>query len=254
MRTFEHPNVVKTIASGITSEGQPYLVMEFLGGQTLAEKIHQEGSIPPEQVALYLSQIANALDAAHARGIVHRDINPNAVMIQDEPGGQPIVKLLDFGLAKDLSNPSGSQMELTSKQTSLGTAAYLSPEQARGGEVDGRSDVYGLGVTLYEALTGRLPFEGENDFQILLSKINGSIPPVLADWSDHANASAMESVVSQALASNPTHRPATAGILSTMFEEALSSQPSRKIGLAWPVFAVIALTVIGLIFLAKWFR
>jgi serine/threonine-protein kinase len=172
-------------------------------------------------------------------------------MIQDEPGGQPIVKLLDFGLAKDLSKPTASEMELTGKQTIVGKAAYLSPEQARGGEVDGRSDVYGLGVTLYEALTGRLPFEGETDFQVLLAQINGNVPPFPKRWSTHPGASAVESVVLKALAKNPADRPATAGILSNLFQQGLTlSRAKRRLG--WPLLATCAVLIISVVLLSKW--
>jgi serine/threonine-protein kinase len=252
MRSFDHPNVVKTLASGVTPDGQPYFAMEFLQGQTLAARIAERGPIDPADMAKYLAQVASALDAAHARGIVHRDINPNAVMILEQPTEDATVKLLDFGLAKDLSKTNASQVELTSKQTSLGNAAYLSPEQARGGEVDRRSDVYALGVTLYEALTGRLPFEGETDFQILLAKINGNVPPFPEDWSNHANASAIEAVVLKALEKAPTDRPSTAGALSELYQEALESSPNRKFSMGWPVAVAGTLLVTALIVVAKW--
>jgi eukaryotic-like serine/threonine-protein kinase len=252
MRSFEHPNIVKTIASGITAEGQPYFAMEYLQGQTLAARIAEQGPVPPREMGLYLQQIVSALDASHAQGIVHRDINPNTLMIQTEPNGTAIVKFLDFGLAKDLSRPSVSEMELTGQQTILGKAAYLSPEQARGGEVDGRSDVYGLGVTLYESLTGRLPFQGETEFQVLLAQINGAIPPFPRKWSNHPGALAIEAVVLKALAKNPADRPATAGILSNLFQQALISGPERNLGLSWLVLMVGTVLATSVIILGKW--
>lgn len=250
--TLDHPNVVRTIAAGLTSEGQPYLAMELLEGRTLAEILAEDGVVAPEEMAKYLPQIALALDAAHSKGIVHREINPGAIMIHEGPDGSPTVKLLDFGLGRDLEKPTPSQVELTSKQTSLGTAAYLSPEQARGGEIDGRSDVYALGVTLYESLTGYLPFEGETDFQILLAQINGSIPPFPEDWRDRANASAIEAVVVKALSKDPADRPATAGALSASFLEALHSRPARSFPVGWPVFAAAGVLITSLVALAKW--
>jgi serine/threonine protein kinase len=252
MRSFDHPNVVKTIASGITSEGQPYLVMEYLQGQTLADRIAEKGPIAPQELSLYLQQIASALDAAHARGIIHRDINPGTLLIQAGTSDSPTLKLLGFGLGKDLSQSSDSEIELTSKQSSLGTAAYLSPEQAKGVELDGRADVYALGVTLYEALTGRLPFEGESDFQILLAKINGRIPPFPEAWSEHENAQTVEAVVLQTLAKDPADRPASAGSLSKLFQDAVVSRQKRKFAVTWPYLAVGGLLVTSLLFLAKW--
>jgi serine/threonine-protein kinase len=252
LRSFDHPNVVRTIDSGITAEGQPYLALEFQEGQLLASKIAGQGPISPEEMGLYLQQIASALDAAHARGIIHRDINPSAILISSEPAETPTVKLLNFALAKENARPGASQLEFTSKQTSLGIAAYLSPEQARGGEVDGRSDVYALGVTLYESLTGRLPFEGETDFQILLAQLNGSIQPFPEGWSDLENAQAIEAVVLKALAKDPADRPATAGILSALFQEALLTRPSSKLAFTWPLLAGGVILITSLVFLANW--
>jgi serine/threonine-protein kinase len=252
MRSFDHPNVVKTLASGVTPDGQPYFAMEFLQGQTLAARIAERGPIDPADMAKYLAQVASALDAAHARGIVHRDINPNAVMILEQPTEDATVKLLDFGLAKDLSKTATSELEMTGKQTILGKAAYLSPEQARGGEVDRRSDVYALGVTLYEALTGRLPFEGETDFQILLAQINGNVPPFPKHWSNHPGASAVEMVVLKALAKAPADRPATSGILANLFQQALVTNQKPKLSLSWPVIAAGVVVVTSVLILARW--
>jgi serine/threonine-protein kinase len=252
MCSFDHPNVVKTIASGITPEGQPYLAMEFLQGQTLAQRLADRGPIPAEEMGQILLQVASALDAAHARGIIHRDINPHAIMLQADPTGTPIAKLLDFGLAKDLAKPSVSEAELTGKQTILGKAAYLSPEQARGRNIDVRSDVYALGVTLYESLTGRLPFEGETDFQILLAQINGTVPPFPRWWSNHPGASVIEAVVLKALAKNPADRPATAGILANLFRLGLLSRSRPKFGLSWPKLAAGAILIASVVFLVRW--
>ena len=252
MQSLDHPNLVKTIAAGTTSQGQPYFVMELLQGQTLADRLREQGPLPAEEMAVCLEQVASALDATHAKGLVHRAINPNAIMIVADSNDEPSYKLLDFGLDKEITRPSAAQVEFTSKQSSLGTAAYLSPEQARGGEVDARSDVYGLGVTLYESLTGRLPFEGETDFQILLAQINGSIPPFPVDWSDLETAEAIEAVVLTALAKDPADRPPTGGALSRSFQDALLSQPSRRFSFSWPAPAGGALLIILLGLLAKW--
>jgi serine/threonine protein kinase len=253
MCSFEHSNVVKTIASGITSEGQLYLVMEYLQGQTLAARIAEKGPIPASEMSHYLQQVASALDAAHARGIVHRDIHPGTLLVQAGTGDSPSIKLLGFSLGKDLTQPSDSEIELTSKQSSLGTAVYLSPEQARGVDLDGRADVYALGVTLYEALTGRIPFEEESDFQILLAKINGRIPPFPEAWSEHENAQAIESVVLQTMAKDPADRPASAGSLARLFQDAIVSRQKRKFAMTWPSYlAASGLLVTSLLFLAKW--
>ena len=252
MRSFEHPHVVKTIAAGTTTEGQPYFAMEYLSGQTLAERLDDQGPLPPAEMAVCLEQIASALDAAHARGIVHRDINPSAIMILANPDGTTTYKLLDFGLAKELARPSASEAEMTGKQTILGKASYLSPEQARGGDIDLRSDVYALGITLYQSLTGRLPFEGETDFQVLLAQINGTVPPFPRRWSNLPGAHGIEAVVMKALSKNPADRPATAGILANLFKHALHSRSKQKALLSWPMLMTGVVLIASAVLLGKW--
>jgi serine/threonine protein kinase len=252
IHSFEHPNVVKMFVSGVTQDGQPYFVMEYLRGQTLGEEIAEKGRISPITMADYLESIASALDAAHSRGIVHRDITPYSIMLQSDVHGKTVVKILDFGLAKDLSNATASEAELTGKGTILGTAAYMSPELARGEEVSQSSDIYSLGVSLYEALTGRLPFEGKTDFQLILAHINSPIPPFPKGWSQHSRASAIEAVVLKALSKEPASRPTSGSDLAVMFRKALlpSLMPAPQI--PWVVFAAGVGAIAALVVLANW--
>src|SRR4030095_16043523 len=144
------------------SDGCRALVLELVEGPTLADRIAQ-GPVPPDEALPIARQIADALDAAHEKGIVHRDLKPGNIKIK--PNGT--VKVLDFGLAKDTAAPtSHNSRALTVAATQpgviLGTAAYMSPEQALGKAVDKRADIWAFGVVLYELLTGKLPFEGED--------------------------------------------------------------------------------------------
>ncbi len=204
---LSHPNICALYDLG-DADGRPYLVMELLEGETLGSHI---GSQPPnlEKALDFAKQLARALEAAHAKGIVHRDIKPSNVMVT--PQGQ--VKVMDFGLAKissGASAPPGEQQEtaamddLTMPGTTMGTYAYMSPEQARGGAVDARSDIWSLGVVLYEMAAGSRPFTGPNSTVVLealltqppipLSQQNPQVPPEL------------ERIVHKALEKDPDRR------------------------------------------------
>lgn len=149
---LSHPNVVPVYEYGYTEAGSPYISMAFLDGGTLRERLKRRGPSPVEEALTITRQIASALQAAHGRNIIHRDLKPDNVMFQGENA-----VLTDFGIAKVLDGTTG----LTGSGANLGTVRYFSPEQAKGEPVDQRSDIYTLGVVLYEMLTGRLPIESD---------------------------------------------------------------------------------------------
>ncbi len=148
-----HDHVVEVHAVANPPDGLPYIVMEYLAGPTLAEAIRRAGRLGPREAASVALQVAEGLAAAHAAGLVHREIKPSNVMLDPAKGR---TKITDFGLAR----PAGESSDVTQEGSAVGTPAYMSPEQARGEAVDARSDVYSLGATLYEALTGEPPFRG----------------------------------------------------------------------------------------------
>src|SRR5438309_7562398 len=165
LASLNHPNIA-TIHGLEQSNGTNYLVMELVSGETLADRIKREGAVPLEEALKICAQVTEALEAAHEKGIIHRDLKPANVKVT--PEGK--VKVLDFGLAKAFagdvadSNPSQSptlSAVATMQGVLLGTAAYMSPEQARGKAVDKRTDIWALGCVLYELLTGKQAFEGE---------------------------------------------------------------------------------------------
>ncbi len=173
---ISHRNVIEIYDVGETATGAPFLVMPLLEGEPLSRKLRRDGAMPPPIAAQIAAEIARALGAAHAAGIVHRDLKPANIYLHREPGSEAaVVKVLDFGISKVVSNDSTT----TTTGTILGSPAYMSPEQAKGERhVDSRSDLWSLGVTLFEMLTGRRPFQGESMFMVVAAVLNGRIPHV----------------------------------------------------------------------------
>jgi len=212
---LNHPNIVSLFDYG-SDDGTYFIVMEFIDGSSLSEIIHREGALMPERAAEIASDVARALERAHAQGLVHRDIKSGNIMITR--AGQ--TKVTDFGIARAV----GRDGEQTMTQTGMviGTAAYLSPEQAQGNPVDGRSDVYSLGVVLYEMLTGRTPFSGDTALSIAYkhvredprppSELNRDVSPQL------------DAVTLKALAKNPDNRYSTAAEMSEDLQRFMHGQ------------------------------
>ncbi len=246
---LKHPHIV-TIYNVGKQDGIYYFVMEYLPGRTLAEVIRQEGALPLQRVARIAEQIASALDYAHAQGLVHRDVKPGNILIG--PGDQ--ATLTDFGIVKALTGTS-----LTRTGIFIGTPEYVSPEQARGQDVDPRSDIYSLGVVCYEMLTGRVPFVG--DTLAVLHAHGYDPPPPLRSLNPWAPA-ALEPVIGQALAKDPAQRYGTAGELVAALKAALAGQgvaeppavavptprpaPARRRVQPWP-WALAGLAVVAIL-------
>ncbi|MEZ4374626.1 MAG: serine/threonine-protein kinase [Polyangiaceae bacterium] len=161
--SVSHPSVVQITDFGALDGEQPYFVMEMLEGQSLGWLIQHGGAIPAARAVRILRQVAEALGAAHAAGIVHRDLKPDNIHVGSAAGsGSDVVKVLDFGLAK-----VAGASRLTRQGMVFGTPHYMSPEQASGGSVDHRADIYALGVVMYEMFTGRVPFEADSYMGVL---------------------------------------------------------------------------------------
>jgi serine/threonine-protein kinase len=156
---IKHPNIVDIYEFGELPDGRPFYVMELLNGTDLRSMLTTRGRFHPTEIVAILTPVCSALDAAHAQGIVHRDLKASNIHV-DQRGGEQTVKLLDFGIAK-LIHPDAGDVGLTVAGARLGTSYTMAPEQIRGGAIDARTDVYALGVVLYHLLTGQYPFRGE---------------------------------------------------------------------------------------------
>ncbi|MEA2700474.1 MAG: eukaryotic-like serine/threonine-protein kinase, partial [Myxococcales bacterium] len=180
IHTIGHENIVEILDFGQTPDGQPYFIMEFLAGESMNDRVGR-GPMPAAEVALIADQICRALSAAHAKGIVHRDLKPHNVHIQIDEEGKPQVKLLDFGVAKILgATDTAGQSVKTRTGSLMGTPLYMSPEQCRGsGTLDHRTDIYSLGVMIYEMLAGRPPFIAEGVGELFAKHMMEEPPPLL---------------------------------------------------------------------------
>jgi len=182
---IEHPHVVSASDFGQLEDGSFYLVLEFIEGQSLARVVSKVGALAPLRALRITRQIVEALQAAHAVGIVHRDLKPDNVMLVDKDEDPDFVKVLDFGIAKVKVEEASEQPILTQIGTVFGTPEYMSPEQARGDLVDARSDLYTVGVILYEMLAGVSPFKAD-DLVVLLTRHLTADPPPLPSSIDPA--------------------------------------------------------------------
>ncbi len=197
------PCVVKLYDCGVTHDGNIFLAMEYIEGETLGERLKIHGELPVLQAMAIAKQLAGALSAVHAVGITHRDLKPRNVMLLDEDGTTQ-AKLLDFGIAKFLSQ-GGSERSVTRPGTIIGTPSYMAPEQCAGsGDIDHRADVYSLGVLLYRMLAGRLPFTGEDPVEIIEKHLRA--PPMSLRLFRREVSKRLESIVMQCLAKKPEDR------------------------------------------------
>jgi len=181
-RRLQHPNAVRVEDIDEAEDGRPFIVMEYIEGRSLKEVI-EEAPLRVDRTCRIIKQVAAALDAAHALGILHRDIKPANIVLVDTPQGEE-AKVLDFGIAKVKEANLGetAEMTLTGKGRVVGTSAYMSPEQAmgmRGEELDGRSDLYSLGVVMYQMLVGELPLKAESEVTMLMAHIQRPPDPIL---------------------------------------------------------------------------
>jgi serine/threonine protein kinase len=214
---LSHPNIVQVFDVG-EEDGSPFIVMECVEGTTLADERKERGRLDPDEVVDLALQICGGLEHAHAAGLVHRDIKPQNLLLR--PDGT--VKIADFGIAR-----AAESTRLTQMGSVLGTAAYLSPEQALGEEVTAAADLYSLGCVLYELLTGRTPYVFETLPELVVKHQKEVIPPVRELRPEVPER--LETAVMHALARNPDYRPESAAALAEELALASPDPPTRPL-------------------------
>src|SRR5919206_1662548 len=220
---LNHPNLVQVYDTG-SDDGVHYIVMEYVEAKTLADYLSGGGRIMPDRATELAEAVCDALAVAHAQGVIHRDVKPANIMVTRD--GQ--VKVTDFGIARVTTNETVEQTAAV-----LGTASYLSPEQAQGGAIDQRSDLYSLGCVLYEMLTGRPPFTADSPVAVASKHVlEQPIPPsrINADVSRE-----LDAVVMRALAKNPDNRYQSAADMKEDLERARRGLPVMATPLLAPV-------------------
>jgi serine/threonine-protein kinase len=228
---LKHPNAVNVYDFGATNNDAKYLVMELVEGESLREMLNKHGSFPLSSVAEITQQVCAALDEAHRHGIIHRDIKPDNIIVQATLKGLR-VKVLDFGIAKLRDNTIAS--ELTQTGSIMGTPHYMSPEQCLGEELDQRSDIYSIGIVVYQMLCGRLPFNATVATAVVVQHVNQPPPSLRA--LNPGIPPAVESVVYHALEKRRDARPFSAGALADELNQAVltANQQSHYSGSSQP--------------------
>ena len=212
---LSHPHIVGVIDAG-EDEGRPYIVFEFVEGETLKERIRRQGRLPITEAIAYAIEIARALGTAHARHIVHRDVKPQNVLIDEEGSA----KVTDFGIARTLDEDG-----LTADGRVLGTTDYVSPEQALGQPVTGQSDLYSLGVVLYEMLTGEVPFKGDSQVAVAMKHVREVLPDLQSRRPEVS--AALAAVIDNATAKRVEDRYADDAEVIADLEDVLAIETSR---------------------------
>ena len=204
---LEHENIVRVNDFGRSDDGHLYIVMELLEGESLFDHLQQKVFLSPQEAVPILWQMCAGLEAAHAIGVVHRDLKPENVFLARSASGREVAKILDFGIAKITAPSSGSA---TQAGMVVGTPEYLSPEQAMGGTVDARADVYSVGLIAWRMLVGRHPFKADDPLGLLMMQATQPVPPLVEQRPDLAEWPALVSAVMRSCAKDRTQRPEAA--------------------------------------------
>jgi len=217
---LKHPNIVDVINAGATPDGVPYYVMELLNGETVRERLARQGQIPPDQAVRIAQATLVGLAAAHAIGVIHRDVKPANVFLTRDGG----VKVLDFGIAQ--MRVEGGSPKITAQGLAIGTPRYMSPEQASGEKADARSDVYAVGLLLYEMVAGEGPFDDLTDItQQMLAHLHRP-PRPLRQWVELP--AGLEALIGRALAKHPDERPRSAEYMAAELAPFAGNDPPNQ--------------------------
>ncbi len=226
VKTLSHPNIVYVSDFGVTDDGQPYLVMDYLEGISLSELIRRQGKVEVERALHILTQTCDALSHAHGKGIIHRDLKPSNIMLVRQEADNDFVKIVDFGIAK-LGEETQQGQHLTQTGEVFGSPPYMSPEQCLGSKLDARSDVYSFGCVMYEALTGLAPFKGESSLATMHKHLNDTPQPLSLAGLDPRLAARLDAIVFKCLEKEPDKRYQT---MQDVRAQLLQLQEGGKIG------------------------
>lgn len=227
---LNHPHVITLFDFGVSPTGQPYLVMDYLSGISMSDLIQKDGQVSVDRTLNILIQACQALDHAHKQGVVHRDLKPGNIMLIEHEGQKDFVKVVDFGVAK-LSTFSGDEAQkLTQTGEVCGSPVYMSPEQCLGQKMDNRSDIYSLGVVLYEALTGHLPLLGKNMVETMSKHIGEKPPSFNTVRPDLYIPERLEAVVFRCLEKDPAARQQSMAELEHELEQSVPGRQNKVHG------------------------
>ena len=217
-----HPNVCHIIRMGETQDGLVYVVMPFVEGEILSDRNNRKGILPTDEVSKFVNEISAGLHVAHELKIVHRDLKPENIMICRSEDGTERAVVMDFGLAKERRADAELQ-KLTATGIILGTPEFMSPEQLRGKPLDPRTDVYSLALMTYEMLTGKLPFTGRTQQEMMIARLRNEPVPLRMARPDLDLPEAVEKVLNKAMQRSPDDRYASAPEFATAFASAIGS-------------------------------
>lgn len=230
---LNHPNIVTVIEYGETEAGDSFMVMELLDGRSLSEVLREEGRFEVRRAVHIATQVARALRKAHAAGVVHRDLKPANIVVQPEEEGLDHAKVFDFGLVKVFAPdqvgadvPGLAVETLTRAGSLMGTPGYMAPEQIVGGAIDGRADIYALGVTLTQMLTGQLPFQGVTMAEVLRAQLTQRPRAIRALRPELDCSDELEDTIGACLQRDPNLRPANADAVLRVLKRALARASS----------------------------
>jgi eukaryotic-like serine/threonine-protein kinase len=232
---LQHEHIVEVFDLGRTDEGGMYFVMELLEGESLSSRIRREGKLSPQSTVHIGRQICEALAVAHLAGVVHRDLKPANVMLLSRAGDPDFVKVLDFGVAKSYGGDSHNETQLTATGMLVGTVDYMAPEQIMGKLVDGRTDVYALGVVLYKMLSGKAPFKDTGVPALIHAHLNTMPKPLMETVPGGGIPNELDLVVLRCLAKNPDRRYESMGELSRALSASILPPGSSLLDLEYNV-------------------
>jgi serine/threonine protein kinase len=228
-RKLRHPNAVRVDDFDYTEDGRPFIVMELVEGKNIGEILQEQGPLRVPRAVRVATQVARALGVAHKLGVVHRDIKPGNIILTTDEQGQETAKVLDFGIAKLREAAGDANPGMTMTGMVVGTPLYMSPEQFMGkkaaGEIDGRTDIYSLGVVLYQMVTAQLPFDGDTPYSLMLQHIQGTVRPPHELAPELHIPESLSQVILKAIDKSRDQRYQTAEELIAALDQVASDQP-----------------------------